>query len=317
MDATPDSPAPIRRIRRSVPVEIRSVWPSEPRDFTPWLAENLDYLDVLDLGPLSLLGVEHPLTDTDRALDILAETGDGRRIAIENQFGRADHDHLTRGLAYAVGLQAAALVIVAEEHRPEFQAIAEYLNHAAEAVGLDDGGIGVYLVEVGVERLEDWFIPRFEVVQRPNRWLSATASSGASAAPPLANEDDFLARAEGPAREELRRILADWDRREGASKSFSSTAIACRLPKPSGRGTVAALTLYPDSIWVNGGYLDDAAAAAGAPEGAVAELIRTTWPSAAPGEKGYYWHVAEPRAEEAIAFADGLWRLWESLGGER
>lgn len=50
---------------------------------------------------------------------ILAETADGRRVAIENQYTTVDHDHLTRGLAYAVGHDARALVVIAEEHRPE------------------------------------------------------------------------------------------------------------------------------------------------------------------------------------------------------
>ena len=233
MDTTNDDRSPaIARIRRPASVDVRTVWPSEPRDFTPWLAASLDYLDVLDLGPLTLLGTEHPLTDTDRALDILAETGEGRLIAIENQFGRADHDHLTRGLAYAVGLKAAALVIVAEGHRPEFQAIAEYLNHAAEAVGLDEGGIGIYLVDVSVEQLDDWFLPRFEVVQAPNRWLSE-ASGGASAGRRIADEEEFLSRTEGATTHELRRILDDWGTREDASKTFSTTAVACRIAKPS------------------------------------------------------------------------------------
>lgn len=52
---------------------------------------------------------------------------DGRRVAIENKYQAVDNDHLTRGLAYAVGHKARALVVIAEEHRPELAA-AEYLN---------------------------------------------------------------------------------------------------------------------------------------------------------------------------------------------
>ena len=36
-------------------VALREVWQREDSDFTPWLAENLDYLDDLGLGELTLL----------------------------------------------------------------------------------------------------------------------------------------------------------------------------------------------------------------------------------------------------------------------
>jgi len=64
---------------------------------------------------------------------LLAETGDGRLVAIENQYKTADHDHLTRGLAYAVASECAALVLIAEDHRDEFVSVADYLNQLALA----------------------------------------------------------------------------------------------------------------------------------------------------------------------------------------
>ena len=92
-------------IRKPEPVAIRDLWPSEPADFTPWLAKNLEELDVLKIGSLSLIDTEISIPGTGRALDILAETSEGL-VAIENQYSMADHDHLTRGLAYAIGLEA-------------------------------------------------------------------------------------------------------------------------------------------------------------------------------------------------------------------
>lgn len=92
-----------------------------------------------------------------RSLDILAETTDGRRVAIENQYNAVDHDHLTRGLAYAVGHDACALII-AEDHRPEFVAVADYLNRGHEALG-EERGIAVFVIKLTVERIDDAFIP--------------------------------------------------------------------------------------------------------------------------------------------------------------
>jgi hypothetical protein len=93
----------------------REAWGGEASSFTPYLAsdELLEYLGMeIGIGPLTLVSREHPVTG-GRSLDILAETGDGRRVAIENQYGVADHDHLTRGLAYAVATEAKALVVIA------------------------------------------------------------------------------------------------------------------------------------------------------------------------------------------------------------
>jgi hypothetical protein len=41
-------------------------------------------------------------TKDRRWIDIVAQGEDGSEFVIENQYGRGDHDHLTRGLAYAV-----------------------------------------------------------------------------------------------------------------------------------------------------------------------------------------------------------------------
>jgi hypothetical protein len=172
------------QFRKPVNVKLRDAWPLEDKDFTPWLAGNLDYLSDLGLGSLSLLETEVSIPGVGRRLDILAETVDEQRIAIENQYRGLDHDHLTRGLAYAVGLEARALVLVAEEHLPEFAAVADYLNHAAEELG--ESGIPIFLVTVKVEQLDDYLIPRFEIVSKPNSWraeISATSAAlGLSAA---------------------------------------------------------------------------------------------------------------------------------------
>lgn len=140
------------KVGRAERVPLQVAWPTEAGHFTPWLADNLDYLDVLELGPLTLVDQEVQLPETSRSLDILAQTAGGRLVAIENQFNKADHDHLTRGMAYAVGLRAAALVVVAELHAPEFIAVADYLNRCAEAVEADDA-IAVLFVTVALERV--------------------------------------------------------------------------------------------------------------------------------------------------------------------
>lgn len=106
-----------------------------------------------------------------RRIDIVAQGADGSEFVVENQYGRADHDHLTRGLAYAVARRARGLVVVAEEHRDEFRAVAAYLNEMAE---LDrERGIAVWLVEARAVRIgtSEW-APLFSSVVEPNEFTA-------------------------------------------------------------------------------------------------------------------------------------------------
>jgi hypothetical protein len=175
-------------------IELREAWPREDQDFTPWLADNLDYLTDLGFGQLTIIDTEVRVPGVGRQLDILAETIDERRVAIENQYRSLDHDHLTRGLAYAVGLEAEALVLIAEDHQPEFRAVADYLNRASEVVG--EFGIPVFLVTLKVERLSDYLIPRFEIVARPNSWRAEVAASSAALGYSSADKARRAARAD-------------------------------------------------------------------------------------------------------------------------
>ena len=156
-------------------IDISEVWPGEAKDFTPWLAENLEALsEHLEIGELEEGSTEVHVPG-GRKLDILARDADGRKWAIENQYGEADHDHLTRALAYAVGLECRAVIVVAESHRDEFVAVADEWNRYSEAYGSD--GIRLFLVAIEAGRIGD-SAPgfRFRLVAGPNEWKSETAT---------------------------------------------------------------------------------------------------------------------------------------------
>src|SRR5690349_2641923 len=96
---------------------LSEAWRGEASDFTPLLAAQLDALGDAIGVDLASVGQSEVATAGGRRIDIVAEGADGSEFVVENQYGRADHDHMTRGLAYAVARRARGLVIVAEEHR--------------------------------------------------------------------------------------------------------------------------------------------------------------------------------------------------------
>jgi hypothetical protein len=171
-----------------VPVDIRRVWSKEDTSFTPWIADPDVMAELLDQcgidydGKLSIRQ-EVTLPGYKRKLDVLVESTSGDKIAIENQFNEADHDHMTRALAYAVGLEANAVIVIAEAFRPEFVDLAEYLN--SSALAYQEKGIPMFLVaiELFVAPSGGNYFPRFQVVSRPNEWKAAvfqgTHNSGA------------------------------------------------------------------------------------------------------------------------------------------
>lgn len=168
---------------------LSEAWKGEAADFTPLLADQLDAIgSAIGVDLASIGQVEVPVAG-GRRIDIVAQGADGSEIVIENQYGRADHDHLTRGLAYAVARRARGLVVIAEEHRDEFRAVAEYLNDAAEL--LQERGTFVWLVEAKAVRIEDsrW-APLFRPVVEPNTF-TAIVEGGKQNEPRLTSLEEF------------------------------------------------------------------------------------------------------------------------------
>jgi hypothetical protein len=161
-------------------LDIRTVWKKEDQDLTPWMADSepLNYLfrecgmEFEELGPSTEIQTEVLIPGVGRRLDILVTLSDGTKIAIENQFNSLDHDHLTRSLAYAVGLEVRTVVIVAESHRSEFVNVANYLNSAASAY---DHGIKFFLVQIDVLSAEgaNKVFPNFKLIAGPDEWRGA------------------------------------------------------------------------------------------------------------------------------------------------
>lgn len=222
--------------------QLSNAWLGEAADFTPLLGQQLDALgDAIGVN-LAAIGQIEVASAGGRRIDIVAEGDDGSEFVIENQFGRADHDHLTRGLAYAVARHARGLVIVAEEHRDEFRAVAQYLNEVAEGAEI---GIAVWLVEAKAVRIEDsaW-APLFSVVVEPNKFTRTVEV--AKKAERAGSPEEFLALcASQDIREAAEAVMARWRvDRHFLRFAPSSVVLEARGPSVGGRRTV--VVVYAD-----------------------------------------------------------------------
>ena len=113
-------------------VNIRGLWPNEARDFTPWLAENIERLGEALGMDLEIAAREADVGDF--SLDLLAkDLGSGRHVVIENQFGATNHDHLGTLLTYAAGVDAVAVIWLTETVRDEHKQALEWLNRRTDA----------------------------------------------------------------------------------------------------------------------------------------------------------------------------------------
>ena len=102
--------------------DLRSVWPHESLNFTPWVAENVDLL--ADAVGLDVAVDETESSVGDFNVDIYAsETGTDRKIIIENQLEDTDHDHLGKLITYASGKGAGVVIWVVKHAREEHNGV--------------------------------------------------------------------------------------------------------------------------------------------------------------------------------------------------
>ncbi len=87
--------------------DLRTVWPHEALDFTPWLSQDDNISLLADAVGLEITVDETESSVGDFNVDIYAsETGTDRRIIIENQLEDTNHDHLGKLITYASGKSA-------------------------------------------------------------------------------------------------------------------------------------------------------------------------------------------------------------------
>ena len=154
-------------------VNLREVWETEDRDFTPWLAKE-EHLQIL----ADTIGIELELEAQEKNVgpfraDILCKNiDDDSWVLVENQIDRTDHRHLGQLITYASGLQAVTIVWIASNFTEEHRAALDWLNK------ITDDHFRFFGLELELWRINDSLpAPKFNVISKPNNWSKSISQA--------------------------------------------------------------------------------------------------------------------------------------------
>jgi len=155
-------------------IPLRTHFSREDTNFTPWLRDNIQLL-----GDKIGIDIVDPSTEVPIGtyrLDILAnESGTSRKIAIENQFGITDHDHLGKLLTYMAGVNADVVIWVAEGFKDEHITAINHLNQ------ISNSETAFFCIKPRLIRIEK-SKPAFEftIITQPDEWEKANKPQGSN-----------------------------------------------------------------------------------------------------------------------------------------
>ncbi|MCL2182798.1 MAG: DUF4268 domain-containing protein [Chitinispirillia bacterium] len=157
-------------------VELRDFWEDEARDFTPWLAqdENIEILSEAIGIDIEIEGKEVPAGSYK--VDLVGrDISNNKKIIIENQLEKSNHDHLGKIITYAAGIEASVVIwickSITEEHRKAIDWLNENTNDDTHFFGIE---------------IELWKIdgsnpaPQFNIICRPNEWAKSVKNASSS-----------------------------------------------------------------------------------------------------------------------------------------
>jgi hypothetical protein len=162
--------AGLGRLKR---VELRDIWKTEDRDFTPWLALEENLKELGDTINMDLeLEAQEKNVGPFRADILCKDTGDGSWVLVENQLERTDHNHLGQLMTYAAGLHSVTIIWIAARFTDEHRAALDWLNEITEEK------FKFFGLEVEVWKIGDSAAaPKFNIVSKPNDWTRSVSTA--------------------------------------------------------------------------------------------------------------------------------------------
>ena len=143
---------------------IRDIWDTEDKDFTPWLAEQGNITLLGDAQGLSLeVEAQEKAVGPFRADILCKDTADDSWVLVENQLERTDHKHLGQLMTYASGLKAVTIVWISTKFTEEHRSSLDWLNQITDDSLISWAGNRV--VEIG----DSLIAPKFNIISETKR----------------------------------------------------------------------------------------------------------------------------------------------------
>ena len=157
-------------------VELRDYWEDEAKEFTPWLSkdENIEILSEAIGIDIEIEGKEVSVGNYKADL-VGRDISTNKKIIIENQLEKTNHDHLGKIITYASGIGASIIIWICKNITEEHRQAIDWLNENMS----DD--IGFFGIEIELWKIDGSNpAPKFNIICRPNEWAKNVKHTSAS-----------------------------------------------------------------------------------------------------------------------------------------
>ena len=164
----------MKTLGRFEKVELREFWEDEAKDFTPWLFkdENIEILSEAIGIDIEIEGKE-VYVGSFKADLVGRDISNNKKIIIENQLEKTNHDHLGKLITYASGIEASVIIWICKSITEEHRQAIDWLNE-----NMNDG-INFFGIEIELWKIDGSNpAPRFNIICRPNEWVKTTKNAG-------------------------------------------------------------------------------------------------------------------------------------------
>lgn len=147
-------------------IDIREYWGDEAKNFTPWLKKDKNLKLLSDAIGLDLSFEDIESSVGSFKCDLVAnDLISNKKVIIENQLEKTDHDHLGKLATYASGLGADIVIWIAKTITDEHRQAIDWLNE------ITNEEIGFFALEIELWKIDESSpAPKFNVVCSPNEW---------------------------------------------------------------------------------------------------------------------------------------------------